>query len=412
MSDITTGIVFIDDLPSFDEARVFIRVDFNVPLEDDGTISDDARIRAALPTIEYALERNAKVILASHLGRPKGKRDERLSMVPVGQRLSELLGGKEVIVPEDNLDEDVHRLVEQLRPGHQVLLLENTRFDPGEKKGDREFAQKLADLADYYVNDAFGTSHRAHASVYQMVEHFDRRHKAAGFLIKRELEMLGNLLQAPAPPFVAIMGGAKVSDKLGVLESLIQRVDAVLIGGAMAYTFLKAQGHEVGASLVEEDMVDTAASILQKARRHNTRVHLPRDHRVARSIDASGDEVQTTESPAIPVGMSGFDIGPKTIDTFSDVIRGAGTVFWNGPMGVFEKQPFAAGTLAVARVLARSEAKSVVGGGDSAAAARDAGVLDQITHVSTGGGASLEFVEGKPLPGVEALRANHPFDLG
>lgn len=405
----TTGINFFDALTYPDEARVFVRCDFNVPLDDQQNITDDARIQAALPTIRALHERGVKLILASHLGRPKGQVVESMSMAPVGARLAELLE-VEVIIPEDVTDGHVDRLIEGLHHERQIILLENLRFHPGEKKNDATFATRLASLADFYVNDAFGTAHRAHASTYGMVEHFDRRHKATGHLIRRELEELGGLLTRPERPFVAVMGGAKVSDKLTVLNSLMERVQEILIGGAMAYTFLKAQGHEVGDSRVEEDLVEQAGHILRKASGRNVRIHLPVDHVVAEEFGA--DAGQETADVAISPGTMGLDIGPRTRELYRSVLMRAKTVFWNGPMGVFEREPFAQGTLAVAQALADSDAKSVVGGGDSASAIRQANLLDAITHVSTGGGASLEFVEGRALPGIEALRANHPFNLG
>lgn len=405
-----TGIRFVDEL-DLHEKQVFIRCDFNVPLDDDGRITDDARIRAALPTIEVALEAGAKVILASHLGRPKGEAKAHLSMAPVGARLHELLG-YEVILPADVMDDHVDTLLENMQPEQQVMLLENLRFHPGEKGNDPEYAERLASLADVYVNDAFGTAHRAHASTYGMVQHFDQRTRAkvGGLLIRRELEQLGELLSKPKRPFVAVMGGAKVSDKLSVLTSLLDRVDAVLIGGAMAYTFLKAKGHEVGDSMVEEELLDDAAAILEKAASRKVTIHLPKDHIVADAFDA--DSGERTEGPDILAGKLGLDIGPRTQRAYAEVLADAATVFWNGPMGVFEREAFAEGTFAVAQAIADSSARSVVGGGDSASAVREAGLLDAITHVSTGGGASLEFVEGRALPGIEALRANHPFDLG
>lgn len=405
----TTGITFVDELGDLAEKRVFIRCDFNVPLDGDGVITDDARIRAAIPTIEAVLEKGALVILASHLGRPKGKPSDAFSMVPVGERLGELLG-REIILPEDVHDEYVEKLIEQADPARHVILLENLRFDAGEKKNDEAFGKRLASLADFYVNDAFGTAHRAHASVYGMVEHFGRGKKAAGFLMRSELENLGNLLTKPQKPFVAVMGGAKVSDKLGVLHSLIDRVQTILIGGAMAYTFLKAKGVEVGDSRVEEELVEEAAQILAKAKGKQVDILLPIDHVVVENFeDASG---VATPGEAIPIGTMGLDIGPKTRAKWSAKLLMAKTVFWNGPMGVFEREAFAAGTIQIAQALADSPAASIVGGGDSASAVKVAGVLDRITHVSTGGGASLEFVEGGALPGIEALRLNHPFNLG
>lgn len=401
----TTGILFVDQLALDENSVVFMRVDFNVPQDDDRNITDDARIRAALPSIRYVLDTGAKLILASHLGRPKGDRTQ-FSMEPVGARLAEL-ADVEVLIPEELYGDQVLDGIEHLKKD-QVILLENLRFDPGETKGDAELARNLASLANFYVNDAFGAAHRKHASVYQMVEHFDRKHKAAGFLIKKEIEALGALDQ-PKRPFVAVMGGAKVSDKIAILENLIDKVDAILVGGAMAYTFLKAQGHPVGNSLVEDDQLDTALNILKRAKRGNKTFELPIDHLVAQDMGVDKpDDVHYAEGE-IGEQLVGFDIGPKTIARYRQIIAEAGTVFWNGPMGVFEHGLFANGTLEIAKCIAASSAFSVVGGGDSASAVKVAGVEDQIDHVSTGGGASLEFVEGKPLPGIEALRANHPF---
>lgn len=405
----TTGIRFIDEL-KLKGKTVFIRCDFNVPLDGEGNITDDARIQAALPTIQIAIKKGAKVILASHLGRPKGTVKPELSLAPVGNRLSELLD-MEVILPADVMDEHTDKLLEDIKPDKQLMLLENLRFHPGEKKNDPEFAARLASFADIYINDAFGTAHRAHASTYGMVRHFEHKAKvkAGGLLIRAELEQLGALLARPERPFIAVMGGAKVSDKLEVLNSLIDRVQGILVGGAMAYTFLKAQGYGVGSSMVEMDLLDEANIILQKASNRHVAIHLPVDHVVVSNFNDESGEV--TDGVNIPDGTLGLDIGPKTRTAYANVLDGAATVFWNGPMGVFEREAFAEGTFAVARAIAGSNARSVVGGGDSASAVRVAGLLDAITHVSTGGGASLEFVEGRTLPGIEALRANHPFDM-
>jgi phosphoglycerate kinase len=402
-----TGIKFIDQL-ELAEKRVFIRVDFNVPLDEDCNVTDDTRIRAALPTIEHAMKSGAKVILASHLGRPKGEPDEKLSLKPVGEELAGWLD-IDVIMPEETTGPFVQKLIEDMRKG-QVMLLENLRFNPGEKAGDKDFAKKLAELADVYINDAFGTSHRKHASMYHIAEHFDRNSKGAGFLIKTEIDKLSGLTDKPKRPFTAIMGGAKVSDKIGVLYSLIEKVDNVLIGGAMAYTFLKARNIGVGQSRVEEDFVKQAREILIKAEHRGVEFKLPVDHVVAADIDAAEADVTTTHRQEIPGGKAGFDIGPKTIDNFRTIIGESSTIFWNGPMGVFERDVFAKGTMDIAHAIAETDCFSVVGGGDSAAAVNKAGVETKISHVSTGGGASLQMVEGKPLPGIEALRANYPFE--
>lgn len=402
----TTGIKFIEDL-DLAEKKVFIRVDFNVPL-DNGEVADDTRIRAAIPTIRHAMEEGAKVILASHLGRPKGEPDESLSLKPAGEKLAELLD-IDVVMPEETTGDFVQHLSGDLKKG-QVMLLENLRFHPGEKGGDDDFAADLAELADVYINDAFGTSHRKHASMYHIAKHFDRNSKGAGFLIKAEIEKLGALTENPRKPFTAIMGGAKVSDKLGVLDTLVEKVNNVLIGGAMAYTFLKAKDIEVGQSMVEEDFLEEARNILKKAGRRNVNFKLPVDHVAAADIDAAEGDTQTTNRQSIPTGKAGFDIGPKTVDLYREVIADSKTIFWNGPMGVFESDVFAKGTMEIAHAVAEADAYSVVGGGDSAAAINKSGVEDQIDHVSTGGGASLQMVEGKPLPGIEALRANYPFE--
>lgn len=374
--------------------RVVVRVDFNVPL-DGGVIQDDTRIRAALPTIEWLLDGGAAVVLVSHLGRPKGKVDAAYSLRPVADRLSELLR-RPVQLADDVVDEDARSRVAQLRPG-DVLLLENVRFEAGEEKNDDALARKLAAFGDLYVNDAFGAAHRAHASTAGIAQHLPAH---AGYLMAAEVEALGALMDNPARPFVAILGGAKVSDKIGVIENLLSRVDAVLLGGGMANTFLLAEGKAVGDSLVEADLVDTASTIIASARDKGVDLLLPVDVVAAPGLDG---QAATIDADGIPDGWAAFDIGPRTEKDFSDVIAGARTVFWNGPMGVFEKPAFAHGTLAIAKAVAESGAFTVIGGGDSVSAIEQSGLADRISHISTGGGASLEFIEGRELPGIAAL---------
>ncbi len=396
-------IPFIEELDAaaLQGQRVFIRCDFNVPTEGD-VITDDARIQAALPTIRYVLQKGGLPILASHFGRPKDKPDPRYSLAPVSERLAELLPDNELIFLDDCIGDAALKLSRELQPG-QLLLLENLRFHPGEKKGDPNFAAELAQLADTYINDAFGTSHRADASMVALPACFKPGRRAVGYLIKRELDFLGDALDKPQRPFVAVLGGAKVSDKIDVIVSLLRKADAVLVGGAMAYTLLKARGAQIGASLVEDDKLDEALRIVELARTSGAELLLPADHLVARSIDADAADTLTVTGD-IPDGFAGFDIGPATAQAYVERILRAKTVFWNGPMGVFEKTPFAEGTRRVAHGLADSSAITVVGGGDSAAAVRAFHLDERMTHISTGGGASLEFVEGKELPALTALK--------
>ena len=378
--------------------KVFVRCDFNVPMDENQNITDNRRIVAALPTIKYLIEQNCKIILASHLGRPKGEVKPEFSLAPVAKELSKQLG-QEVLMAKDVIGESAKSLAENLQEG-QVMLLENVRFHREETDNNPEFAKELASMAEIFVNDAFGTAHRAHAST-EGVSHY--LPSVSGFLIEKELKFLGDALNNPERPFVAILGGAKVSDKIGVIDSLLEKVDTLMIGGGMAYTFFKAQGYEVGNSLCEPDKCDLALSLMNKAKEKGVKFLLPVDTKIGKEFkpDTESKTVAWTE---IPEGWEGFDIGEKTIEMFKDELKSAKTVVWNGPLGLFEFDQFAIGTNAIAHALAELDATTIIGGGDSAAAVEKAGLADKMTHISTGGGASLEFLEGKKLPGIECLQ--------
>ena len=377
--------------------KVLVRCDFNVPLDENKNITDETRINAALPTIKYLLEHKAAVILCSHLGRPKGEFNMKYSLAPVAKRLSEKLGF-EVKLAKDVIGPDAKKLAAEVEPGKAVLL-ENVRFHAEEEKNDPAFAKELASMADIYVSDAFGTVHRAHASTAGVAEYLPA---VAGFLIGKELNFLGKAVTNPERPFVAILGGAKVKDKIGVITNLIEKVDTLLIGGGMAYTFMKATGGEIGNSLCDDERLGLALELLDKAKAKGVKLLLPVDNVCGKEFN-NDTEQMVCESGKIPEGWEGLDIGPKTCEQFAEVIRTAKTVVWNGPMGVFEMPNFAKGTIAVAKALAESDAISIIGGGDSAAAIEQLGFADKVTHISTGGGASLEFLEGKVLPGIAAL---------
>lgn len=377
--------------------KVLVRVDFNVPLNDKQEITDDRRIQGALPTIKYLIEKGAAVILMSHCGRPKSAADTKFSLAPAGARLSELLG-QPVVMAKDVIGESATEAVAKVKSG-EVVLLENVRFHPEEKKNDAEFAKKLASFGDLYVNDAFGTAHRAHASTAGIADYLP---SAVGYLIKKELDFMGGALEAPEKPFVAILGGAKVSDKIGVIENLIDKVDTLIIGGGMAYTFYKAKGNNTGSSLLEEDKIELAKELMEKAEAKGVQFLLPIDDIVAKEFN-NESETQVVEGQEIPDGWMGLDIGPKTQALYAETIMAAKTVIWNGPMGVFEMSNFAKGTEAVAEAMGKCDGITIIGGGDSAAAVQQLGYADQITHISTGGGASLEFLEGKVLPGVDVI---------
>lgn len=395
----TTNIlnkITIEDL-DLKGKRVFIRADFNVPLDENLKISDDRRIRSTLPTINYAIDEGAKVILASHLGRPKGKVSPRLSLQPVAKRLQRLLD-KDVTFVEDCVGSQVENVVSKMKNG-DIVLLENLRFHPEEEKNDEEFAKALATLADFYVNDAFGASHRSHASIVGITKFLPG---AAGFLLKKEIEYLQGVVTNPVRPFVAILGGAKVSGKIGVLENLADKVDKVIVGGGMAFTFIKAMGYEIGNSLVEVDMLDLANRIREKLIQNNVKFYLPVDCVIAQSMEP-GVETKIVTTQEIPKGWLALDIGPASVRLFSEALQDAKTIIWNGPMGVFELDAFSRGTFAIARAVADAYALTIVGGGDTDLAVHRAGVSDSISFISTGGGASLQLLEGKELPGIAAL---------
>ena len=377
--------------------KVLVRCDFNVPMDENKNITDNRRIVAALPTIKYLLEQNCKVILCSHLGRPKGEFKPEFSLKPVAKELSELLG-QEVIMAEDVIGEDAKNKAENLKSG-EVLLLENVRFHREETDNDPEFAKKLASFGEIFVNDAFGTAHRAHASTEGVTKYLPA---VSGFLIEKELKFLGEALENPERPFVAILGGSKVSDKIGVIENLLEKVDTLIIGGGMAYTFFRAQGYSVGDSLCEEDKCDLALEIMEKAKEKKVKFLLPIDNKIGKEFKPD-TESKTVKSTEIPDGWEGLDIGEETIKLYKEELQNAKTIVWNGPLGVFEFDQFAVGTNEIAKALGDIDAIKIIGGGDSAAAVEKAGLADKMTHISTGGGASLEFLEGKKLPGIEAL---------
>ncbi|TET75300.1 MAG: phosphoglycerate kinase [Candidatus Aminicenantes bacterium] len=390
-------MLLLKDL-DFKGKQVFLRVDFNVPLDEKGEIRDDTRIKAVIPTLNYLLDQKAKIIIASHLGRPKGEFNPKLSLKPVAIRLAELISQKIILAP-DVIGDEVDNLKKKLKE-NQVLLLENLRFHTEETNNDSCFAQHLANEVDYYVNDAFGVCHRAHASVVAITEYVKK--SAAGFLVKKEIEYLSRTIHSPEKPYTAILGGVKVSDKIPVIENLLNKADDILIGGAMAYTFFAAQGFEVGRSLVEEDKKDLALNLLSHAREKKVNLYLPSDHIAAPAV-APEAEAETIDALPIPSDLMALDIGPNTVRKYSKIITSAKTIFWNGPMGVFEIDKFSHGTMDIAEAVANSDALSIVGGGDSVAAVYKAGVSEKISHISTGGGASLEFIANETLPGIEVL---------
>jgi len=392
------SIRYIDEIENLAGKKIFMRVDFNVPLDDNQNITEDTRIRAVLPSINYALEHQAKIILASHLGRPKGERKEKYSMAPAAKRLSQLIG-KEVKLAPDCIGDGVRAMIAAMQPG-DVLMLENVRFYPGEEKNDQEFAKALANGCDIYVNDAFAVSHRAHASVEAITNYFPV--VAAGFLMKNEMNYFDKAMQHPIRPLVAILGGAKVSGKIEVLDALCEKVDKIIIGGGMAFTFLKAMGYNVGKSLVEDHLIDTALAALQKARDKGIKFYLPIDCVVADQFSATA-ETKITTVQEIPAGWMGLDIGPASVALFTEALQDAKTIIWNGPMGVFEMDAFSRGTFAMVSAVTNSYALTIVGGGDTDVAVRRAGEASKISYISTGGGAFLELMEGKKLPGIKVL---------
>lgn len=387
----------VEDIDVKDK-KVLVRCDFNVPQDENGNITDNRRIVSSLKTIKYLLDHNAKVILCSHLGRPKGEFNEKYSLKPVAQELTRLLG-KEVKISKDVVGEDSKRLASELKPG-EAILLENVRFHIEEEKNDIEFSKQLASLAEIYVNDAFGTAHRAHATIDGVTRFLP---SVSGFLLEKEIVFLNNTLENPKRPFVAILGGKKVSDKISVIESLLEKVNSLIIGGGMAYTFLKAQGYEVGTSLCEDDKLELAKELLEKAKKNNVQLLLPVDIHVAKEFNESSKDMYV-KSTEIPAGYMGLDAGPKSIELYKDVLKNAKTVVWNGPLGVFEMNKYATATNEIAKELSKlTDCITIIGGGDSSAAVERAGVSDKMTHISTGGGASLELLEGKVLPGLVAL---------
>jgi phosphoglycerate kinase len=394
-------VKFIEDL-ELDGRRVFLRADLNVPLTEDREVADDNRIVQVLPTIKYALRNGARLILSSHLGRPKGEKNEKFSMMPVAQRLSELLD-RDVIMSPDCISDGVKVVANQLKEG-ELLLLENLRFHPGETTNDPDFARALAGLAEVYINDAFGASHRAHASVAGVPQYI--ADKGAGMLIRKELRYLKFAIEDPEPPYLAILGGAKVSDKIGVIRNLLKSINVLCIGGGMAYTFLKKKGVAVGKSLVEDGKLSLAGQIIDEAKSRGVQLLLPVDHLVSEKLDGKSVSRVVSNDKGIDDNFYGVDIGPETIAIFEQAIGKAKTIVWNGPMGIFEVDKFSEGTMALANAVAASDAISIIGGGDSASAMKKAGVADQVTHISTGGGASLELLEGKVLPGLAALETD------